>query len=363
MVRLCFVNSLRTWGGAEVWMLDTAVALGRRGVPVGIIAQPGSDLLGRARAAGVATAAIPIRFDGAPWTIAALAAQLLRWRPRALVANLTKDVKAATVAGRVAGVPCRLATRESDFPLKSSPHYRWYFGSAATGVLVNSEATRRTVLASAPWLDPQRVHLLYKGIDLERFHPAATMPGTGTLGFAGQLIERKGLPSLMEAWSLLERDPARPARRLLIAGEGPLRPRLEAWRDGLARPADVELLGHVEDPAPFYRALDALVMPSLAEGFGLVAAEAGACGVPVIATTASSLPEVVLDGRTGVLVAPGDAAALAGAVRDMLSDPARAARLGIAATAHVAAHFDRERSLDRLLALTRLDDGPLRSLP
>ena len=112
MVRLCFVNSLRTWGGAEVWMLDTAVALGRRGVPVGIIAQPGSPLLERARASGVAVAAIPVRFDGAPWTIAALALQLRRWRPDAVIANLTKDLKAAAVAGRVAGVPCRLATRE-----------------------------------------------------------------------------------------------------------------------------------------------------------------------------------------------------------------------------------------------------------
>lgn len=352
MVRLCFVNSLRTWGGAEVWMLDTAVALGRRDVPVGIIAQPGSALLERARAAGVATAAIPVRFDGAPWTIAALAAQLHRWRPQALVANLTKDVKAATVAGQLAGVPCRLATRESDFPLKSSLHYRWYFGRAATGVLVNSEATRRTVLASAPWLDPHRVHLLYKGIDLGRFRPRPRAPHTGTLGFAGQLIERKGLPDLMAAWERLERDPTLPARRLVIAGEGPLRPSLESWRSGLARPGSVELVGFLEDTVSFYHGLDALVLPSLAEGFGLVAAEAGACGVPVVATATSSLPEIVMDGHTGLLAPPRDPAALADAIAAVLGDPALATRLGANAAAHVATRFDREATLDRLLALT-----------
>ncbi|MBK9775607.1 MAG: glycosyltransferase [bacterium] len=171
MVPICFVNSLRGWGGAEVWMLDTARALAGRGVTAGIISQPGSELLARARAAGVPTAAIPIRFDGAPWTLALLTGQLRRWRPRAVIANLTKDLKAAAPAARLAGVPCRLATRESDFPLKAKAYYRWYFTRAATGVLVNSEATRRTVLGSAPWLDEERVHLLYKGIDLERFHP------------------------------------------------------------------------------------------------------------------------------------------------------------------------------------------------
>lgn len=118
------------------------------------------------------TAAIPIRFDAAPWTLALLFGRLRRWHPRAVIANLTKDLKAAAPAACLAGVPCRLATRESDFPLKAKAYYRWYFTRAATGLLANSEATRRTVLASAPWLDPARVHLLYKGVDLVRFQPA-----------------------------------------------------------------------------------------------------------------------------------------------------------------------------------------------
>jgi glycosyltransferase involved in cell wall biosynthesis len=351
MVRICFVNSMRNWGGAEVWMLDTAVALERRGVPAGIIAQPGSALLDRARQAGVRAAAIPVRFDGAPWTVAALAWQFRRWRPRAVIANLTKDLKAAALAGRLAGVPCRLATRESDFPLKAKGYYRWYFNRLATGVLVNSEATRATVLASAPWLDEQRVHLLYKGVDLERFVPRAQAPRGGVVGFAGQLIERKGLPALMSAWTELERADDPRGRRLLIAGEGPLRPALEAWRAGLRQPEAVELRGYVEDLVPFYHGLDALVLPSLSEGFGLVAAEAGACGVPVVAARASSLPEIVEDGTTGLLVPPGDAHALAAALDRVLRDDELASRLGSGARARVARRFGREASLDRLLTL------------
>jgi glycosyltransferase involved in cell wall biosynthesis len=358
MVRICFVNSLRGWGGAEVWMLETAVALGRRGVPCGLIAQPGSELLRRARLAGVTVAAIPVRCDGAPWTLAAMAWQLRRWRPQAVIANLTKDLKAAAVAGRLAGVPCRLATRESDFPLKGKRYYRWYFTRAATGVLVNSAATRNTVLASAPWLDPARVHLLHKGVDLARFSPRATAPRAGVIGFAGQLIERKGLDVLMAAWSELERDAGHPPRRLVIAGAGPWRARLEAWRADLARPQAVELAGHVEDLVPFYHGLDVLLLPSFSEGFGLVAAEAGACGVPVVAARASSLPEIVVDDVSGLLTPPGEPAALAAALRRLLAEPDLAARLGAGGRERVSRLFDRERTLDRLLSLTGLATGP-----
>ena len=116
--------------------------------PAGKVATSPS-IRARAREAGLPTAAIPIRFDGAPWTVFKLWRHFRRRGTRALLANLTKDLKAAAVAGRLAGVPVVLGTRESDFPLKNKAYYRWYFGKLATGLLVNSEATRATVLASA----------------------------------------------------------------------------------------------------------------------------------------------------------------------------------------------------------------------
>lgn len=350
----CFVNSLRGYGGAEVWMLDAARGLAERGRPVCLVAQPGSALLARARAAGLPAESVPIRCDGAPWTLAQLARALRRHRAGAVVCNLTKDLKAAGVAARLCGVPVVLASRESDFPLKSRRHYRWYFGRVASGVLVNSQATRATVLASAPWLRPERVHLLYKGIDTARFQPRQAAGGPGArgpaVGFAGQLIERKGLHALMAAWSLLAAR-AEGAPRLLVAGEGPLAGELERWRACLPRPERVERRGFVEDMAGFYTELDLLVLPSRAEGFGLVAAEALACGVPVVATAVSSLPEIVADGETGVLVPVDDPPRLAAAVSSLLADPDRARRLGAAGRARVAARFSRERSLDRLEAL------------
>lgn len=349
---LCFVDSLRAWGGAEVWLLETAVALRARGYRVSVVAAPDSELLRRARRAGVPVTAIPIRFDTAPWTLLRLWRHFRRDRVTALVANRTKDLKACVVAGRLAGVPIILNTRESDFPLKNKFYYRWYFRHGATGLVVASAATRRTLLAGVPWLDPECIHLLPKGIDTERFHPAPTPPGTPVAGFVGQLIPRKGVPELMAAWEILDAARYDPRPRLILAGEGVLRPQLARWRAGLHHPDTVVLAGFVEDPAAFYRGLSVLVMPSHAEGFGLAAAEALACGVPVIAGDASSLPEIVTDGVSGRLVPPGNAGALATALRDMLEDLPRARAWGSVGRRHVCERFPREATLDRLLTLT-----------
>lgn len=348
---LCFVNSLRGWGGAEIWFLDTALALRERGHGVSIIAQPDSELCRRARQAGLRVGAIPIRFDAAPWTLARLIHFFRRGRVTAVVTNLTKDLKAAATAGRLAGVGTLLASRESDFPLKNKAYYRWYFTRLATGLLVNSEATRRTVRRSAPWLSEERVHLLYKGIDLQKFHPVeeAAEP---VVGFAGQLIARKGLACLMQAWTALEMRGG--TAHLRLAGAGPMLSEVEGWRRGLQHPDRVEILHQVEDMPAFYQGCRLLAMPSRSEGFGLSAAEALACGVPVVATDASSLPEIVRHQQNGRLIPVDDHEALTDAMAELLDNPQHAQQLGLAGRDHMVQNFDKEMTLDRLEKLTGL---------
>lgn len=350
--RLSLINSIRSWGGAELWFLETARELRARGLEVDLVAQPGSELLRRARAAGVPCAAIPIRFDAAPWTLWKLARHFRSRGTTVAIANLTKDLKAAAVAGRMAGVERVYATRESDFPLKNSLHYRWYLGRLASGVLVNSAATLKTTLDSAPWLERSRVHLLYKGIDTERFHPRPGGPDRDrVVGFVGQLIERKGLPTLMAAWSELEKN-GDPGARLRIAGSGPLAAGLRDWHAGLSFPGRVELCGHLEKIEDFYAACGMLVLPSRSEGFGLAAAEAAACGLPVIASRASSLPEIIEHEKNGLLVEPRQPRALAAAIARLLDDGELARRLGRNGAIRIRDRFDREHTLRELLRLT-----------
>ncbi|MDD5719651.1 MAG: glycosyltransferase [Candidatus Krumholzibacteria bacterium] len=352
---VCFVNSLRGLGGAELWFLAACRNLLARGVQASLVAQPGSRLLAGARAEGLPAAAIPIRCDGAFWTLYKLQRHFRRTKVTALVCNLTKDLKAAGLAGRWAGVSVRLASRESDFPLKGNAYYRWYFRHAATGLLVNSEATRRTVLASAPWLDPARVHLLYKGIDTGRFRPSDPPPSRRppVVGFVGQLIARKGLDTLMAAWQQLDEAawPATPPR-LRLAGEGSLQADIERWRSRLRRPACVELCGFLTDVPAFWAECRCAVLPSRSEGFGLAAAEASACGVPVIATAASSLPEIVHAGRTGLLVPVDRPRNLAAALARLLGDGPLADRFGAEGRRLIVGAFDERLCWQRLWELT-----------
>jgi glycosyltransferase involved in cell wall biosynthesis len=179
------------------------------------------------------------------------------------------------------------------------------------------------------------------GVDLERFQPRArAADGPVVIGAASRLSPEKGVPVLVEALARLSTSV--PDLRLRIAGEGPERRRVEALvaRRGLA--ASVELLGevpHQEMPA-FLASLDVFVLPSLREGFGVAAVEAAAAGLPVVASAADGIPDAVEDEATGLLVPPGDPAALADALRRLAGDPALRARLGAAGREVAARRYD-----------------------
>jgi glycosyltransferase involved in cell wall biosynthesis len=107
----------------------------------------------------------------------------------------------------------------------------------------------------------------------------------------------------------------------------------------------------VEELARLYNEAEVLVSPSVYEGFGLPAAEANACGVPVIATTAGAFPEVIADGETGILVQPGQPEPLADAIESLLLDPQKRARMGAAGTARIRQHFSWRVCAEKTLAL------------
>lgn len=116
------------------------------------------------------------------------------------------------------------------------------------------------------------------------------------------------------------------------------------WKHGLQRFVEYIPRLTTDELVSLYNSTQIVVSPSLYEGFGLPAAEAMACGAAVIATTAGAFPEFIEDGRTGILVRPGDADALAGAIKSLLNDPERCARMGAAASEHIRANFTWQRT-------------------
>jgi glycosyltransferase involved in cell wall biosynthesis len=167
--------------------------------------------------------------------------------------------------------------------------------------------------------------------------PAPRRGGGTLLGAAGRFVPQKGFDVLLRALAEL------PQASLLLVGDGPERPRLERLVDELGLRDRVELTGWRPDAARLLAAVDAVVVPSRAEPFGLVALEAMSAGVPVIASAVDGLAEVVTDGETGLLVPPDDPRLLAEAIARVLVDRSLSRALGERGREVATTAFSRER--------------------
>lgn len=230
--------------------------------------------------------------------------------------------------------------------------------AAARFVVTISELNRRLIQAECGPPAAGKVHVVRCGVDLDAFAPRPRrLPEVPTFACVASLREYKGHGVLLDALGLLR------ARgtfvRAVLVGDGELRRPLEARiaREGLGD--RVELRGALPHEAiPEVLATStAMVLPSVTsrdgqmEGIPVALMEAMAAGVPVVATRLSGIPELVHDGRTGLLVPERDPEALAAALERLAADPALGARLAQAARQTVRDEFDRRRNVARLHAL------------
>ena len=222
---------------------------------------------------------------------------------------------------------------------------------SAAAVIAVSDGMRADILSAYPAVAPDRVHVIRNGIDTAQYAPD---PGTDVLArygidparpsvaFVGRVTRQKGLPVLLRAAEQL--DPA--AQLVLCAGQADtpdlaaevagLAEHLRATRPGivwipgmLARREVIQILSHAT----------VFACPSLYEPLGIVNLEAMACGTAVVGSRVGGIPEVVADGRTGLLAPPGDPGALAAALNALIGDPVRAAALGRAGRERALAEF------------------------
>jgi glycosyltransferase involved in cell wall biosynthesis len=226
-------------------------------------------------------------------------------------------------------------SREIDYPLKNSFRYKFFYNTIASHIIVNSEATKQTVLKSAPWLDPERVTVIYKGISAEPYSdlPASNIKeelrleaSTKLVSFVGQLDERKGLHFLLEAWKIVAFKHSDAV--LLLMGKGPMKGYIDDFVQQHHLQSSVLLLGFRNDIPAILQQSYLLALPSLWEGFGYVLVEAMAARIPTVATATSSIPEIVVHNETGFLVPPKDSEALGKALHDLLQKPDVARTLG-----------------------------------
>ena len=260
-----------------------------------------------------------------------------QWRP-ALVGAL---------AGRLAGVPLRLASKRSLTGEDRQAERAWrHIARQVDTVIVNADALR---VEGEERGMRCRWALLQNGVDTDHFRLAPPDPGARAalgldpqrpvVGTIGRLEDRKGHDQLLRAAGTMLAGGNGRRPQIVIVGDGPLREKLQAQAHSLGVADSVRFVGTVADVRPSLAAMDVFVLPSHAEGMSNALMEAMAAARPVVATAVGGNTEVVVDGKTGVLIPPADPAAIADAIAALLRDPDRAAGLGAAAREFVTRRF------------------------
>jgi glycosyltransferase involved in cell wall biosynthesis len=345
------VDTAATWRGGQNQVLLTARGMARRGADTVIACRDGGELEARARAGGLGVRPLPFRGDLWPPAILFLARLLRRERPGALLLHDPHAASAGLVASRLAGQVPLVAVRRVDFPLRgpiSRAKYR-----ACDRVIVVSRAIGSVVAAGG--VRNERLRLVYEGVPdrvaaaggREALEALGVPAGVPVVGNVAALTGHKDHATLVEAMALLREH--LPEARLVIAGEGELRPALEAQVRARGLGERVLFAGFRHDLDRLLPAFSTFCLSSRLEGLGTSLLDAMAFGLPVVATAAGGIPEAVEDRVTGRVVPPGDPGALAEALADVLADEERRRAYGTAGRRRFLERFTADHMVDETL--------------
>ena len=261
--------------------------------------------------------------------------------------------------------PILVASRRVDFHLRTKAFSRWKYRQVRA-FLCASEAIRQMLIEQG--IEASRTITVHEGIDLAHVaaappvsvHEAYWLPHNAPLaGAIGALVGHKGHRYLIDAAAQVVREV--PDARFVILGEGDLRASLEKQIADLHLEKHVILGGFRPDVLSLLKGFDFFVMPSVTEGLGTSLLDAMACAKPIVASRVGGIPEVVVDGKTGILVPPKDPDRLAQAIVRMMQDRALAASMAEAGYARVTERFTVERMVEETLAVYERLDGSARA--
>jgi glycosyltransferase involved in cell wall biosynthesis len=355
---VALVCTQRLWHGGEeqAWLL--ADGLRRRGHDCKILARHGSPFARRLAAGEFEV----VEFSGrgrSPRGLWQIRRALLQWRPDVLHLNDPHALTAGGLAALGLSIPLRVAARRVDFPLNSPTRYRYL----SDVVVCVSQAVRQICLRAG--LDPHRLHVVADGVEPARMHQGSAARGRRSLGVASdttvlltvaKLTSHKGHRYLLDALPAIVRQ--RPDVIWALAGDGPLAGALRAQVQLLGLQDHVRFLGYRDDVPDLMAAANLLVVPSQMEGLCSSIVDAMLAGVPVVATRAGGIPDLLDESEpwgpaVGWLVPPCDPTALARSVLDALRLTSDTSRLRDMARQRAEREFTAERMVERTIDVYR----------
>ena len=343
--------------GSEAHLLALLPKLRERGWDVRMLMlhenEPGAWEFARALTArGVPLDSIPLRADVDPIAFVRLVAYLVRKRPAILHTHLVHADAYGLLAGSAAQVPVRFSTKHGFNEFREAPYFGLADRSVAALAHVHIAISRGLAryLEDVEGFDGESFEIVHYGIDPDG-EPSPYAGAAPRLLCVGRLIPIKGHIVLLRAFAEAKRD--LPDLQLDIAGRGPLEPALKAVAGELGISDSVHFLGHVNPIQSAIESASVVVVPSMGEGFGMVALEAMERARPVIAAAIGGLGELVRDGETGVLVPAGEAEPLRAAIVRVAGDLELARRMGEAGRQRALTRFLQQFCTDRTELLYR----------
>lgn len=376
---VCHIFKITGVSGSENHLLTLAFHLDRSRYRLTfcLLVERGPDLsayIAALEAADVEVVRFPIRADLDPLLLWQLVRFLRAKRPSVVHTHLIHGDFYGTLAARLAGVPHVVSTKHNDDVFRQRGFYAWLDRTLARyqNRIITISRHLKQFHVDVEGLPAGKIVTNYYGLDPNAFlqgvgegvdvRAELDVPADAPLaGVVGRLTEQKGHAYLLDAFSTVVQE--LPSARLLVIGDGELRPALERQATRLGLRDSVTFTGRREDVPQIMLALDVLVMPSLWEGFGLVLLEAMSAGKPIVASRVGAIPEIVLDGETGLLVPPGDPHSLAQALLEVLRDPEQGRRMGRKGRVRL----EREFSVEKMVRATEriydtLIDSKLRNV-
>lgn len=359
-MRVLHVTESRSWSGGTVQLWNLAAGLVKRGHAAALFCPPEAEILRHVPNSRVVVTECPLREDydlRAAWR---LARAIRAFRPDIVHAHHPRAHATALLANLFTAVPRLVVSRRVSFRLKKwNPFSQWKYRSRAIRTFVAvSEDIRRVLIDGG--VSPDKVTVIHSGVDVTKFAPRP--PADQLRRDLGLPVDRpvvgnlthfswwKGQTVFLEAAKILM--DAGVKAHFLLAGKDTDGPEARAKVNALGLEPHVTLAGFRTDVPDILSLLHVSVLSSLAgEGFSGVLREAMCMGVPVVATDVGGNSELVKNEKTGRLVAPGDPAALATAIRQTLADHAEAQSMAQLARAQVTANYSLDSMVDKTIAL------------
>jgi len=348
------------WGGQEIRILEESRGMIARGHRVVVLCAPESRLLIEAGRRRIPVIALPIGRKNLKGFFA-----LRRWlsaNPVDIVNthSSTDSWLAALACATLRQAPAIVRTRHISAPIPSNRASRWLYTRAVRHVATTGERLRQTLIHHNRF-PAKQITSVPTGIDTDRFAPGdktsarlalGLEPAAHYLGIVATLRSWKGHLYLLDAFAALARS--HPDLTLLIVGDGPMRNVIEDRVTELHLADRVRMVGQQERPEDWLKTLDVFCLPSYAnEGVPQAVLQAMLTGLPIVSTPVGAITEAIADERTGLIVPPKDAQALADAVARLLADPSLAQRLGDQAREDAVSRFGFERMVDNMESLFR----------